>query len=268
MSSYIENISQAATASAAKTATKDAKTDEVLGKEDFLTLLVAQLQNQDPLNPDDPTEFTAQLAQFSSLEQLFNLNEGMDGLVQAYDSADRLSTLGAIGKEVVYSTSSFEFDGEPIVMGYKLDGQASEVTLALRKDGATVAILEGEQLTKGTHYLTWDGTTGGGQPAAPGSYEIILQAKAAEGESVEASPIVRSEVTGVDLDGENGGTLITKIGEVPFNTVLGVYDPASIPKDTQSEDTSEENVNNETAATDTIIDSETDATPEDPSQTG
>ena len=72
MSSYIDSINQAATASTGKsTAKKD--DDAVMGKQDFLSLLVAQLQNQDPLNPDDPTEFTAQLAQFSSLEQLFTL---------------------------------------------------------------------------------------------------------------------------------------------------------------------------------------------------
>ncbi len=70
MSSYIDSINQATTASLGISTAKNSN-DAVMGKEDFLTLLVAQLQNQDPLNPDDPTEFTAQLAQFSSLEQLF-----------------------------------------------------------------------------------------------------------------------------------------------------------------------------------------------------
>ncbi len=71
MSSYIESISQA-TPRPREKALPDPK-DTVMGKEDFLMLLVAQLQNQDPLSPDDPTEFTAQLAQFSSLEQLTSL---------------------------------------------------------------------------------------------------------------------------------------------------------------------------------------------------
>ena len=64
-----------------------------LGKEDFLTLLVAQLQNQDPMNPEDATEFTAQLAQFSSLEQLFNINENMEDLALAQQQSDRFSTM-------------------------------------------------------------------------------------------------------------------------------------------------------------------------------
>lgn len=235
MSNYINAISQAPTASAAQSSSSATSSGEILGKQDFLTLLVAQLQNQDPLNPDDPTEFTAQLAQFSSLEQLFNLNESMDNLVTSNANSDKLSTLNTIGKEVAYQRSSFSYNGEPVTLGYQLDGQASDVTLALQHNGATIALLKGEELTKGTHYLTWDGLTENGQPAPQGEYKIIIQAKAAEGENVAANPVVRSEVTGVDLEGEYGGTLITNAGEVAFNTILGVFEPGS-PTDTDKTD--------------------------------
>jgi len=225
MSNYIESINQAATASsAAAIKAKTAATEEVMGKEDFLSLLVAQLQNQDPLNPDDPTEFTAQLAQFSSLEQLHNLNDSMDNLVTSNANSDKLSTLSTIGKEVVYQDGSFTFNGEPITLGYKLDGPAQEVNLALQLDGATVATLKGVELSAGNHFLTWNGLTKDGQPAAHGNYKIIIQAKAGEGLSVAANPLIRSEVTGVDLDGEFGGILITEAGKVEFNTILGVYE--------------------------------------------
>ena len=111
MSSYIDVLGQATTASNASGSTSAADDQNSMGKEDFLTLLVAQLQNQDPLNPDDPTEFTAQLAQFSSLEQLFTLNESMDNLVASNASSDRLSTLATIGKEVAYHGDTFEYAG-------------------------------------------------------------------------------------------------------------------------------------------------------------
>ena len=62
---------------------KDTSSEDIMGKEDFLTLLVAQLQNQDPLDPDDASEFTSQLAEFSSLEQLQNLNDSMGELSSA-----------------------------------------------------------------------------------------------------------------------------------------------------------------------------------------
>lgn len=226
MSSYIESINQAATASTGKSTAKNSD-DAVMGKQDFLTLLVAQLQNQDPLNPDDPTEFTAQLAQFSSLEQLFTLNESMNNLVTSNANADRLSTLGTIGKDVVYNGSSFKFSGEPVEIGYQLDSPASAVTLDLQLNGVTITSLSGEELTAGNHFLTWDGLKKDGTMAPSGEYKIVLQAKATTGESTGIAPLIKSEVTGVDLGGEMGGTLITKAGEVAFNSIIGVYDPGN-----------------------------------------
>ncbi len=251
MSSYIDSISQAATAQGTTSTTSKSTTEDVLGKEDFLTLLVAQLQNQDPLNPDDPTEFTAQLAQFSSLEQLFNLNESMDNLVTAYNGADKLSTLNTIGKEAAYESSSFSYDGNPVVLGYTLDSTATEVSLTLQKDGATVAVLNGTELSKGTHYITWDGMNKNGQAADTGDYKIVLQAKASEGKSVSATPIIRSEVTGVDLDGSNGGTLVTRAGDVSFNSIIGVFEKDSALQSTTNDENDEEDVNNSTTTTDT-----------------
>ena len=99
--SIIQDITQAQTPTAATDAATSAGLD-IMGKQDFLTLLVAQLQNQDPLNPDDPTEFTAQLAQFSQLEQLFNLNDSMKNLVTSNANSDKFATLQTIGKNVVF----------------------------------------------------------------------------------------------------------------------------------------------------------------------
>ena len=226
MSSYIDSINQA-TSAATGTSSSSITKDAVMGKEDFLMLLVAQLQNQDPLSPDDPTEFTAQLAQFSSLEQLFSLNEGMENMVNSNANSDRFATLNTIGKDVSYTGSSFNFTGSPVEIGYQLNGQASEVTLSLQNKGVTIATLDGKELTNGSHFLTWDGQLADGQNAPPGEYEIVLQAKAATDESVGAAPLVRSEVTGVDLEGDYGGILITKSGDVAFNSILGVYEPGS-----------------------------------------
>lgn len=240
MSSYIDSINQAATASTGKTTAKSTG-DAVMGKQDFLSLLVAQLQNQDPLNPDDPTEFTAQLAQFSSLEQLFTLNDSMNNLVASNANSDRLSTLNTIGKEVAYNGSSFNFTGSPVEIGYQLDNQASEVTLDLQLNGFTVKSFSGKDLTAGNHYLTWDGLNKDGVKASSGNYQIVLRAKAASGESTAVAPLIKSEVTGVDLGGNYGGTLITKAGEIAFNSIIGVYDPGSranltTPPETKKDD--------------------------------
>jgi len=222
MSSYLDALQQ--TSSTTSTATSSKKDNTVLGKEDFLSLLVAQLKNQDPLSPDDPTQFTAQLAQFSQLEQLFNLNGSMSTLLSAYEGADRINAINTIGKEVAFESDTFAFDGKPITLGYQLDEQASSVTIALRKDGVTVAMMNGEDLGKGAHYLTWDGLTSKGAEAAAGNYSIVINAKNALGENMEVDPIVRSVVTGTDLDGSSGGTLLTTSGNVSFSNILGVFE--------------------------------------------
>ena len=240
--SYIDVINQAATASAKSDSKDTNKTNDIMGKEDFLTLLVTQLQNQDPLNPDDPTEFTAQLAQFSSLEQLFNLNESMDNVASSVSDSQKLSALSMIGKEVTYADSEFSFEGDPVQVGYSLDGEAKEVTLYLKHDGATITTIEGVNLSAGDHFVTWNGLTEDGSVAPVGDYTIVIQASAAEG-SIAAAPLVRSEVTGVDLDGANGGLLYTRGGEVSLFNVKGVFEKGTFTSDSrETSDSQESNV--------------------------
>ena len=225
MSTDINSINQATTASSGTSTTK--KTDVSMGKEDFLKLLVAQLQHQDPLTPDNPTEFTAQLAQFSSLEQLTTLNASMDKLITSNTNSGNLATLNTIGKDVAYTGSSFNLTGSSMDLGYKLDAQASAVTLSLQQNGTTVATLKGTDLSTGNHFITWNGLTNDGAKAPSGIYNIVAKATAADGTTVTASPLIKSEVTGVDLSGQSGGTLITKAGEAAYTSVVGFYDPGT-----------------------------------------
>jgi flagellar basal-body rod modification protein FlgD len=226
MSDITTSYSQSVTAAQAATSVSSSQSgaSAILGKQDFLTLLVAQLKNQDPLNPSDPTQFTAQLAQFSSLEQLFNLNDSMNNMATANANAARFTTLNTIGKDVSFPASGFDFNGQPVNLGYLLDGQAKDVSFALQLNGVTVATLQGDDLTAGTHFLSWDGLTTDGKPAPAGNYKIVIQAKAADGQSVSVQSLVRSQVTGVDLGGNYGGTLLTTAGQVSFVSILGVYD--------------------------------------------
>jgi len=223
MSDIIQSVS--ATAQSTTSAqSSQSRAGAILAKEDFLSLLVAQLKNQDPLNPSDPTEFTAQLAQFSSLEQLFNLNDSMNNMATANANAARFTTLNTIGKEVSFPANSFDFNGQPVNLGYLLDGQAKDVSFALQLNGVTVATLKGEELNAGTHFISWDGLTADGKPAPAGNYKIVIAAQAASGQSVSVQSLVRSQVTGVDLGGNYGGTLLTAAGPISFASILGVYD--------------------------------------------
>ncbi|MGY3713916.1 flagellar hook assembly protein FlgD [Sutcliffiella cohnii] len=101
---YIENI---------PTATN--KQNDIMGKDDFLRLLIAQLQNQDPLNPMEDREFIAQMANFSTLEQMTNLNKSMESFVENQHMQNILSLQHYIGKEVSWEETVSEGDTQTVI---------------------------------------------------------------------------------------------------------------------------------------------------------
>ena len=89
-------------------------TDQTPGsmdKTDFLNLLITQIQQQDPLNPQDPSEFTAQLTQFSSLEQMMNMNTSIQNLQALQLSSNNTMAASLIGKDVIYSGDTMTIAG-------------------------------------------------------------------------------------------------------------------------------------------------------------
>lgn len=193
-----------------------------LGKEDFLTLLVAQLQNQDPLNPSDPTEFTAQLAQYSSLEQLMSVNSNIENLASASQSQQQLSALGLIGREVVVEQNEFQLGDSAVTLGYQLDAQADRVELHVQDSrGNSLAVLKPEDLSAGSHFVTWDGTSQNGLPIPPGDYTLSVLALDGNEDGVSNQPLIKGQVTGVDLDGAQS-TLVTNCGSYALSNVKSI----------------------------------------------
>ncbi len=219
---YIPGISQSYTSTNQTTTTDESS--QTLGQDDFLTLLVAQMQNQDPLNPTDSTEWTSQLAQYSQLEQSMNLNTTMDKLVEGQQTSERLSALSLIGKEAVVEGSTFNLDDGSVEIGYRVDGTAGEIQLHIQdSSGRRVSTLYPTDLTSGNHFLTWQGMDQNGEHLPAGEYSIVVEAQSAEGGTVGVSPLVRTDVTGVDL-GESGAILLTSVGEFSLSNIYGVYD--------------------------------------------
>ena len=200
--------------------------NSAMGKDDFLTLLVAQLQHQDPLNPMNDTDFTAQLAQFSSLEQLQNINTNLENIDTSQNIQTNSGAVSFIGRNVTASGNGI----------YVSDGQAGDIHFELAEDAAAVYIsvydasgnfvrdLEYEGLTSGQQDLSWDGYDYLDGQLPDGNYYYDISAVAVDGHEVDVTSFTSGLVTGVNY--KNGQAyLITEHQEIAMGDVIEVVDP-------------------------------------------
>lgn len=154
----------------------------ILGKEDFLNLLITQLQHQDPLDPTDSVEFTAQLAQFSSLEQLGNINENMNGLINSQQTVSNAQAVAYIGKSVTALGNGIQLqNGQALPCHFELSANADLVGLNIYDaTGEFVKHIEATALAAGPQTLLWDGTDKDGNLKPDGYYTFEVLAVDAE----------------------------------------------------------------------------------------
>ena len=173
-----------------------------LGKADFLNLLIAQLQHQDPLKPLESTEFTAQLAQFTSLEQLTNINTNLEQLQRFQASMQDNQAVDFIGKRVdVIGNPLSVNDGAPEKMHFDLDAPARAVLVNIYDtNGNYVRTIESAYRRAGENALDWDGKDQNGTLLPDGRYSFEVMAADAEGIPVSAFSYVSSLVTGVSFE--------------------------------------------------------------------
>jgi flagellar basal-body rod modification protein FlgD len=167
-----------------------------MGKDEFMKLLTFQLQNQDPMNPMDQSKFTGELAQFSQLEQLTNLNKKFDETNKTQGIQDKFYAASFVGKKVVTTGSSLDLkeSGAEGDVLFKLDGHASKVLVRILDSKNNIAgEIWREGLSEGSHQVTWDGVALDGTPAVKGKYTVQVKAWTDMGEEIGA----RTEATGI-----------------------------------------------------------------------
>lgn len=190
------NYQQSGVASADSSTSLKAKKD--LGKDDFLNLLVTQLKYQDPLNPMGSQEFSAQLAQFSSLEQLFGMNETLTGIQKSLSANENENILDYIGKVVKTSDNKVSIAGGIVDSSvYSLNGSADVNISVYDALGSEIRSIKAGVKEPGEHSIGWDGRDNRGNMAGDGLYSIRINAAGQNGASVSADVYHTGEVTGV-----------------------------------------------------------------------
>lgn len=201
-----------------------------MGRDDFLKLMIAQLQNQDPLSPMDGTEYAAQLAQFTSLEQLTNLNDSVNRSIDANyyltQSINNTLTATLIGNNVKLASSSLQNIGQDdISFGYNLGADAANVTVEIfNEDGALVSTITEQNISSGDHQLSWDFTDNNGNKLPEGNYTFEVTATNANGDSLDATTFGTGTIDGIKFS-ENGTTLIVGGIEYQLADVLEILRP-------------------------------------------
>ena len=195
-----------------------AEEEDALGQEAFLTMLVAQLQNQDPLNPMEGSDFSAQLAQFSQLEQLINLNESMDSFATSFGKTAEGDAMGYIGKQVTGNVNMMRVDQGSVTGGfYELSQPGDVLVTIMDSDGTPVKTMFEGQQNSGSHMISWDGTDNNGNAVTDGSYEYTVMANTGYG-YIEVPSMVTGTVEGIAYSDSK-----------PYLVVEGVLlDPASV----------------------------------------
>jgi len=180
------------------------KANGTMGQEQFLTLLLAQLKHQDPLNPMEGTEFSAQLAQFSSLEQLVNMNDKLESLEAVQQGSNRLQALNLIGTEVEASGNILSLkDGEMAKGIFNVEEWANCVVNIFDQDGKLVRQLDLGGVNPGEQQFLWDGKDLGGGQMIEGAYPFEVVAVNAEGQTISVETRIQGKVDSINLENDD-----------------------------------------------------------------
>ncbi len=184
----------------------------------FLSLLTTQLQNQDPLDPMDSSEFTNQLVAFAGVEQQIQTNKNLEQLQSQLTAARNAAAVEYIGREVDIRSDSGVHDGSGLTFRYDLSRAASQVRLQVIDEfGRTVFETDGET-GRGDHLFVWPGTNFTGTPLAAGKYRLTVAALDEEGRPVPATIFLRAPVSAVSF-ADGTASLEVKGNAIPLDDV-------------------------------------------------
>jgi flagellar basal-body rod modification protein FlgD len=185
----------------------------------FLTLLVTQMKNQDPLNPLDNAQLTTQLAQISTVTSVDQLHQTMKAVLDQIKGLESLQAAGMDGKDVLVTSDQLQLGANGAGGAFELTDPADSVAITIKNAaGATVKEIQLTRQGAGTHPFEWDGIAASGARAADGLYSVTVSATAA-GKAVTATTLARAHVDGVVRGGETVQVDLGLLGRRPLNEV-------------------------------------------------
>ncbi|MCM2271325.1 MAG: hypothetical protein NDJ18_02040 [candidate division Zixibacteria bacterium] len=203
-----------------------------LGKDDFLQLLVTKMQYQDPLEPMQDEDFIAQLAQFSSLEQMNNIADGIASSNQwdflQMQSLNNAMASGLIGKEVKAEYSGVYLEeGKNASVSYTMTQPAQTLTLKIKDaDGNLVATISKENIAAGTGSISWDGTDTRGNRVESGFYSVEATATTAAGATITPNLSLTGIVSRISY--RDGAAFVNVNGvEISLGEITAVGEPGT-----------------------------------------
>ncbi len=195
----------------------DGEKHNKMGKDEFLKLLTYQLQNQDPLKPMEQSKMAGELAQFSQLEQLSNLNSKFEKMGNNQKIEDKFYGASFLGKEIVTNGTSLDLteDGGKADVLFSIEKPAAKVLVRVfDKKNAMVGEMWRENIGRGSQTVSWDGISLDGQTAAKGEYRVQVYAWDKTSEPIQANTKVKGTVESVFF--ENGETVLKVDGKKVF----------------------------------------------------
>ena len=194
------------------------------GADQFITLMLAQIKNQDPLKPLEPAEFLGQLAQFSTVTGIQEMGSSVSDLVGSMRSSQALSGANLVGRDVLAPGDTAVFDGTtPVRAAVEAPSGAERVEFVVRDaSGAVVRRAQVQPSVSGVTEMAWDGRADNGTVMPAGAYRIeALSRFGARGESAQV--LLLSRVDSVTLDAAGGGIVLnTPNGSLPLGAVRRV----------------------------------------------
>ncbi len=185
----------------------------------FLKLLVAQMNNQDPLNPLDNAQVTSQMAQISTVTGINNMSDTVSKLMTQFASLQSLQAAQLTGRSVLVSGNALVAGAGPVTGGVDLPAAADRVTIEIHDaDGQVVRTLALGAQPQGLQSFTWDGRDDAGDAVAAGRYTFTAKAVAgAKDLSVDTLTVAR--VDGVQMNGTDLQLIVSGIGPVAYSDV-------------------------------------------------